>query len=67
METSIFVPIMNNVLNADASFNYIVIDPSNLLFYNSCNKQYKWTHVVDLSFQNTFYGKSSKNTSSICN
>lgn len=57
---------INNVLNADASFNYIVIDPSNLLFYNSCNKQDKWTHVVDLSFQNTFYAKSSKNKS-VCN
>jgi hypothetical protein len=52
----------------DASLNNIVIDPSYVLFYDTCgaiyynvNKPEQWTSVVDLSFQTTFFAKSANN------
>ena len=52
----------------EASFNNIVIDPSYILFYDNCeaiyynlNKPEKWTTVVDLSFQNTYFAMEANN------
>jgi hypothetical protein len=64
---------VKNVVQADASFSNIIIDPSYLLFYSGCdiyyeniNKPEQWTSVVDLSFQNTFYAREANNTVNKC-
>jgi hypothetical protein len=63
---------VNNIVSTDGSLN-IVIDPSNLLFYNSCSPVFdsmsrpeQWTHVVDLSFQNTYFARAANNTLNKC-
>ena len=52
----------------DASANNIVIDASYILFYDNCeaiyynlNKPEKWTTVVDLSFQTTYFAMEANN------
>ncbi len=59
-----------DVVQADASFSNIVIDPSHVLFYNDCdiniNRPEQWTYVVDLSFQSTFYARQANNTINPC-
>lgn len=64
---------ITNVVQNDASFLNIVIDPSYLLFYDPClssypeiNKPEHWTNSVDLSFQNTFFAQSANNTIGSC-
>jgi len=58
---------VRNVVQVDSSTN-IIIDPSNVLFYNECffnyneNRPESWTRIVDLSFQSTYFGKSANNT-----
>jgi hypothetical protein len=58
---------VGNVVQVDSSTN-IIIDPSNVLFYNECffnyneNRPETWTRIVDLSFQSTYFGKSANNT-----
>ena len=64
---------LQNPVTNDASFNNIVIDPSAVLFYDTCgsiyentNKPEYWTRIVDLSFQETFFAKSANNTLKKC-
>jgi hypothetical protein len=64
---------VKNVVQTDASFTNIIIDPSYILFYSDCDITYEntnspatWTNVVDLSFQSTFYAKQADNTANPC-
>ena len=64
---------VTNVVQNDASFNNIVIDPSSQLFYDPClisydatNKPEIWTKVVDLSFQATYYSRAANNQIKTC-
>jgi hypothetical protein len=64
---------VNNVVQADASFNNIVIDPSYVLFYSDCelyyeniNRPEQWTSVIDLSFQGTYYARDANDTINHC-
>jgi hypothetical protein len=64
---------VKTVVQADASFNNIVVDPSYILFYNNCDIDYEninrpeqWTIVVDLSFQSTFYARQANNSINPC-
>jgi hypothetical protein len=62
---------IQNVARADTLVN--IIDPTHVLFTDSCgpifdnnNKPEKWTYVVDLSFQDTFFAQSANNTINNC-
>jgi len=62
-----------SVVQSDASFTNIIIDPSHVLFYSECELNYEntnkpevWTNVVDLSFQNTFFAKQANNSLNLC-
>ena len=73
---------INNVVQANIIYSNelslylasnIVIDPSNLLFYNGCDINYEninspehWTYAVDLSFQGTYFAKEANNTAKPC-
>lgn len=64
---------VTSIVQTDASYNKIVIDPSNQLFYDSCliryditNKPEIWTKVVDLSFQQTYFAQAANNTENRC-
>jgi len=60
---------VQNPVSNDSSFNNIVVDPSGVLFYDTCgftSKPEHWTRIVDLSFQSTFFAKSANNTLKKC-
>lgn len=62
---------VQKVVSVDGSLNRI--DPNHVLFYDACgpifdnmSKPEPWTHVVDLSFQGTFFARSANNTINNC-
>jgi len=59
---------INVPVQADASWNDVVVDPSYQIFYNQCefnypneNRPAEWTAIVDLSFQTTYYAQRANN------
>ena len=60
---------INNVVQMDSSTN-IVVDPSYVIFYDSCRLDYDapeaWTRIVDLSFQATYFAQAANNTLNHC-
>jgi hypothetical protein len=64
---------ISNVVQNDASFLNIVVDPSYLLFYDKCLFNYPersrpetWTAAVDLSFQDTYFARAANNSLHVC-